>query len=66
MIILISEHFPPNYKYIKTFHKNTMKLTYSCIPNMKSTINGHNKKYYSLSLQDNKNYATELLKNITQ
>ena len=42
-IKLISKHFPPNYKFVKIFNKNTMKLSYSCMPNIRSKINGHNK-----------------------
>ena len=43
-IKIISKHFPPNYKFEKFFRKNTIKLSYSCIPNIRSKINGHNKK----------------------
>ena len=43
-IKLISKHFPPNHKFVKIFNKNTIKLSYSCMPNIRSKINGHNKK----------------------
>ena len=43
-INLINQHFPPNHKFVKIFNKNTLKLSYSCMPNIKSKINGHNKK----------------------
>ena len=43
-IKLISKHFPPNHKFAKIFNKNTIKLSYSCMPNITSKINGHNKK----------------------
>ena len=36
-------YFPPNQKS-KTFNKNTIKLSYSCMPNIRSKINSHNKK----------------------
>ena len=42
-IKLISKHFPPNHKFVKIFNKNTIKLSYSCMPNIRSKINGHNK-----------------------
>ena len=42
-IKLISKHFPPNHKFAKIFNKNTIKLSYSCMPNITSKINGHNK-----------------------
>ena len=41
---LISKHFPPNHKFAKTFNRNTIKLSYSCMPNIRSKINGHIKK----------------------
>ena len=43
-IKLISKHFPPNHKFGKIFNKNTIKLSYSCMPNIRSKRNGHNKK----------------------
>ena len=42
-IKLISKRLPPNHKFVKIFNKNTIKLSYSCMPN-RSKINGHNKK----------------------
>ena len=44
LIKLISKYFPPNHKFVKIFNKNTIKLSYSCMPNIRSKINGHNKK----------------------
>ena len=43
-IKLICKHFPPNHKFVKIFNKNIIKLSYSCMPNIKSKINGHNTK----------------------
>ena len=43
-IKLISKHFPPNHKFVKIFNKNTIKLSYSCMLNIRSKINGHSKK----------------------
>ena len=43
-IKLISKHFPPNHKFVKIFSKKTTKLSYSCMPNIRSKINGNNKK----------------------
>ena len=31
---LIKKHFPPSNKYSKIFNKNTIKLSYSCSPNI--------------------------------
>ena len=41
---LIIKHFPPHHKFSKIFNRNNMKISYSCMPNMKSRINIHNKK----------------------
>ena len=43
-IKLISEHFLPNHKFVKIFNKNPIKLSYSCMPNIRSKINDDNKK----------------------
>ena len=37
-----NKHFPPEHKFHKIFNKNTLKLSYSCIPNLKTLINSHN------------------------
>ena len=41
---LIKKYFPRNHKFHKIFNKNTMKVSYSCMPNIKSSINAHNRK----------------------
>ena len=41
---LIDKHFPKKHKYHKLFNKNTIKLSYSCLPNIKTIIAGHNQK----------------------
>lgn len=40
---LISKHFPKGCKLHKIFNKNTLKLSYSCTPNLSARIKGHNK-----------------------
>ena len=49
---LIPKHFPNNHKYHKLFNKNTLKISYSCMPNIKSIINNHNKKLLSTKNQE--------------
>ena len=39
---LIKDCFPRNHKLGKIFNKNTIKLSYSCMPNIENTIKGHN------------------------
>ena len=64
---LISKHFSlNNNKFVKIFIKNTIKLSYSCMPNIRSEINDHNKKYYNPNPQSHRNYATALLKKISR
>ena len=41
---LVKKHFPRHHKYSKIFNKNTIKISYSCMPNMKSIISKHNRK----------------------
>ena len=41
---LVTKHFPKNHKYHSLFNKNNVKVSYSCMENMGSIINKHNKK----------------------
>ena len=41
---LLGKHFPPHNKFLKIFNRNTVKISYSCLPNMKTVINSHNHK----------------------
>ena len=43
-IKLISKNIPLNHKFVKIFNKNAIKRNYSCMPNIRSKINGHNNK----------------------
>ena len=40
---IIDESFPPTHALRKIFNRNTVKLSYSCMPNMKNIISAHNK-----------------------
>ena len=42
-LALIKKHFPPQSKLGKIFTKNTIKISYSCMPNMAARIKSHNK-----------------------
>ncbi len=37
-LCLIDKHFPPNHKLHKIFNRNTVKVSYSCMNNVKSKI----------------------------
>ena len=41
---LIDKHFPRNHRLHKIINRKTVKLSYSCMGNMKSIILNHNKK----------------------
>ena len=43
-LTLLKKHFPPHHKLHKILNKNTVKISYSCMPNIASRIAGHNKK----------------------
>ena len=38
------KHFPRDHKFLKIFNRNNIKVSYSCMPNIKSAINSHNRK----------------------
>lgn len=46
-ISIIKKNFTRRHKYYKIFNTNTLKISYSCTPNMKSIISKHNKKILS-------------------
>jgi hypothetical protein len=41
---ILTESFPKDHKLHKIFNKNTIKLSYSCMPNLKNTIDATNKE----------------------
>jgi hypothetical protein len=43
-LTIITKCFPPTNKLHKIFNKNTVKLSYSCMPSVKSIIEGHNRR----------------------
>ena len=40
---LIDKHFKPGHKYRCIFNRQTIKISYSCMPNMKAKLSSHNK-----------------------
>ena len=51
----ICKYFPRCHKYHKLSSKNNFKVSYSCMPNIKSTISNHNKHNSSTSHHTQKN-----------
>ena len=41
---LLDKHFPKKSKLNKIFNRNTVKISYSCMPNVASVIKAHNKQ----------------------
>ena len=41
---LVDKHFPKKSKLNRIFNRNTLKLSYSCMPNVASIIKAHNKQ----------------------
>ena len=41
---ILKKHFPPESELSKIFNRKKVKLSYSCMPNMKSLISSHNRK----------------------
>ena len=39
---LLDKHFPPYNKFHEIFNRNTVKISYSCLPDMETIINSHN------------------------
>ena len=50
---IVGKNFPRNHKLRKLFNKNTLKVSYSCLPNMSSIISSHNKKVLSNNITQN-------------
>ena len=46
-LILVDKHFPPDHRLRKIFDRNTLKVSYSCMPNIDSTIKSHNNRLIS-------------------
>ena len=62
-ISLINKHFPLTHKYRKIFNRNTIKISYSCIPNVKSNISTHNKKILNKPVNQNNRKCNCINKN---
>ena len=63
---LIDKHFLKNKKLSKIFNRNTIKVSYSCLPNVKQTISNNNHRLLQLhrmkeSTQDSKHVAKTFL-----
>ena len=58
-LTFIGEHFPKDKRVSKIFNRNTIKVSYSCLPNVEQTISNNNNRLLQLhrrkeSTQDSK------------
>ena len=56
---LIDQSFPVGHKLRKIFNRNTLKLSYSCMPNVTQIISGHNKTILRKAAQTPQDQATK-------
>ena len=47
-LTLIDKHFPKNKRLCKIFNRNTIKVSYKCLPNVKQTISNNNHRLLQL------------------
>ena len=45
---IVTKNFPKSHKFHKILNRNTLKVSYSCTPNISSIISAHNKKILGL------------------
>ena len=43
-ILLVDKHFPKEHKLNKIFNRSSVKVSYSCMPNMSTIVKSHNRK----------------------
>jgi len=48
------EEFPKQHPLYKIINKNNINVSYSCMPNIKQTINAHNNRILEKQKQQNK------------
>ncbi len=51
---ILDEEFPENHVLHKFLNRNTVKVSYTCMTNVKQTIDGHNKAVLKMNNPDNK------------
>ena len=54
---LLEKHFPPNHKFRKLINKNTIKLSYCCMPNVGRILKGHNRAVLADQINTSENEA---------
>ena len=49
---ILQKHFPQSHELSRLFNKKNVKLSYSCMPAMKSIISAHNKKILAANFEE--------------
>ena len=62
---IIDEEFPSKHPLHKIFNRKTVKVSYSCMPNVKQIIDGHNKSKLSKSSTTDNETACAIAKRKT-
>ena len=55
---IVDRCFPRNHKFRKFFNRNTLKVSYSCLPNMARIVSTHNKNILNGAPKPNKEKRT--------
>ena len=61
---LLDKHFGRNHKYHKIFNRNNVKISYSCMDNVKNIISSHDKKIINSGNEANGKMASAEIKAI--
>ena len=59
---LLRKHFPPRHKFSKLFNRNTNKVSYSWMQNIKAEIHKHNKNTLENAQQKMPSFETVQMK----
>ena len=59
-LALVEKHFPKNKRLSKIFNRNTIKVSYSCLPNVKQTISNNNHRLLQLYRMKESNQDSNL------
>ena len=65
-LTLIDKHFPKNKRISKILNRNTTKVSYNCLPNIKQTIYKHNHRLLQLHRMKKKSTQDRKLCNCRQ
>ena len=65
-LALVDKHFPKDHELREIFHRNSIKISYSCMTNTKQIIDNHNKRILTASIQADNTAAAAIINNKTR